>query len=197
MDIQQQLKNIDKSYYSIADLKQILSQKRNTLRVTISRLLEKGVLQAIQRGVYILPENIVKLDQIINQLHFPCYLSFETALARYSILNQIPYSYSYAWARKSKKFQVNEFTIEVRHIRKDLFFGYTLEKDIYIAHPEKALLDQLYFVSLGKAKLDWDELNLNEVSKRKFLIWAKKFPKPTQNLAKKLSKQFGKISITV
>ena len=87
--------------------------------------------------------------------------------------------------------------VEFRHIRNELFFGYTLIKDLYIAWPEKALLDQLYFVSVGKAKLDWDELNLHEVSKTKFLRWSKKFPKPAQKQAQELAKHFGKISITV
>jgi len=50
---------------------------------------------------------------------------------------------------------------------------------------------------LGKAKLDWDELNLRELSKTKFLRWAKQFPTPAQKLAKELVKQFGKISVAV
>ena len=76
-------------------------------------------------------------------------------------------------------------------------FGYTLQKDLFIALPEKALLDQLYLVSFGKAKLDLDELNLKELSKSKFLKFSKKFPLRTQKLAQKLSTQFGKISITI
>jgi len=76
-------------------------------------------------------------------------------------------------------------------------FGYTLQKDLFIALPEKALLDQLYLVSFGKAKLDFDELNLKELSKTKFLQFSKKFPARTQKLAKKLSLQFGTISITI
>lgn len=195
--IQQKLKEINKSYYSTADLGKILNQESTTLRVTIHRLLEKKILLSIQRGIYVLPENIEKLDQIISQIYFPAYLSFETALARYGILNQIPYTLSFASAKKSKKFQIGELTIEIKKIKKELFFGYTQQKNLYLAWPEKALLDQLYFVSIGKAKLDYDELNLHELSRTKFLQWSKKFPTPTQKLAKELVKQFGKISITV
>ena len=197
IDIQKQLKKINKSYYTISDLGQILKQKRSTLRATVQRLVQKDILQRIQRGVYILPDNYIKIEQTINQLHFPSYQSFETALANYGILNQKPYAYTYAWPRKSKKFYVGNYLVEIKHIRKDLFFGYTLIKDLYIASPEKALLDQLYFVSLGKAKLDWDELNLHELSKTKFLKWSKKFPGPAQKQAQALSKHFGKISITI
>ncbi|MFH1979540.1 MAG: hypothetical protein ABII99_00635, partial [Patescibacteria group bacterium] len=68
--------------------------------------------------------------------------------------------------------------------------------NLYIAIPEKALLDQLYFVSLGRAYLDYDELNLHELSKTKFLNLSKKFPVRTQKLEKELIKNIGKISIT-
>lgn len=33
---------------------------------------------------------------------------------------------------------------EFRQIKKDLFFGYRLEGDIFVAEPEKALLDDFY-----------------------------------------------------
>jgi predicted transcriptional regulator of viral defense system len=197
IDIQQKLKKLNKSYYSIADLKKVFHQKQEVLRVTIHRLLKKAVLLNIEQGLYMLPDKVSKLDQIIAQIYYPCYLSFETALARYNILNQIPYALTFACYRKSKKFQIGEFTVEIKQIQKKLFFGYTLQKGLYIATPEKALLDQLYFVSLGKAKLDFDELNLHELSKTKFLKLSKKFPAPAQKLAKKLAGQFGKISITV
>jgi len=197
MEIQRKLKDYNKSYFTFSDLEKILGQKRNVLRVTISRLIKKKVLFPIKRGVYILPENWSEVKTIISQIYFPSYLSFDSALADYGILNQIPYVFSYASPRFSKNFFLGQNRVEIKKIKKNLFFGYTLQKDLFIALPEKALLDQLYLVSLGKAKLDWDELNLNELSKTKFLQFSKKFPLRTQKLAQKLSKQFGKISITI
>lgn len=197
LDIQKQLKEINKLYYTTSDIGQILNKKGNTLRVMIHRILKKDILIPIKQGVYVLPEHIVNLDAIINQLYFPSYLSFETALSRYGIINQIPYTLSFAWQRNSKRFHVGEFTVELRHINSQLFFGYKLQEKLMIAYPEKALLDQLYFVSLGKAHLDFDELNLHELSKGQFLTWAKRFPIRTQALAEKIAKDFGKISVTI
>ena len=98
---------------------------------------------------------------------------------------------------KTKKINLGGQTIEYRQIYPDFFCDYTLQGNLYIALPEKALLDQLYFVSLGRVSLDYDELNLHELSKTKFLKLSKKFPLRTQKLAKELVKNFGKISITV
>jgi predicted transcriptional regulator of viral defense system len=197
IEIQRKLKQYNKKYFTFSDLEKILGQKKNVLKVTISRLVKKEVLFPIRKGIYILPENWSEIESIISQIYFPSYLSFDTALARYGILNQIPYVFSYASPKISKSFFLGQNRIEIRKIKKKLFFGYTLQKDLFIALPEKALLDQLYLVSFGKARLDFDELNLKELSKTKFLQFSKKFPLRTQKLAQKLSKQFGKISITV
>lgn len=197
IEIQRKLKQYNKNYFTFSDLEKILGQKRNILKVTVNRLIKKEILLPIRKGFYILPENWSKIETIIPQIYFPCYLSFESALARYGILNQIPYTFSYASPNFSKNFFLGKNRIEIRKIKKKLFFGYTLQKDLFIALPEKALLDQLYLVSFGKAKLDFDELNLKELSKTKFLKFSKKFPLRAQKLAKKLSLQFGKISITI
>ena len=197
IEIQKKLKQYNKEYFTFSDLEKILGQKKSVLKVTVSRLIKKEVLSPIKKGIYILPENWSKIETIISQIYFPSYLSFDSALANYGILNQIPYVFSYASPKLSKSFPLGQHRIEIRKIKKELFFGYTLQKDLFIALPEKALLDQLYLVSFGKAKLDFDELNLKELSKSKFLKFSKKFPLRTQKLAKKLSKQFGKISITI
>ncbi len=47
---------------------------------------------------------------------------------------------------------------------------------IYIASPEKAFLDQIYFVARGKAALDLDELDLKKLSVRTLKNYAERFP---------------------
>lgn len=191
------LEAIDRPYFTITDLGKIFNLSKEVLYVTCNRLVGGGDIYRLKNNVYALDNSPQNIQKIANVLYFPSYLSCESALALYGILNQIPFTSIFVAKKKSKKLTLGEQVIEYRQIRPALFWGYTLQKDLYIALPEKALLDQLYFVSLGKAKLDFDELNLHELSKTKFLGWAKKFPKPTQKLAKKLAKEFGKISITV
>lgn len=192
-----ELQTIDKPYFTINDLGKILNLPKESLYVSCSRSAKSGDLYRLKKNIYTLNNSPQNIQKIANLIYWPSYLSFESALALYGILNQIPYTSIFATKLKTKKFALGEQMIEYHQILPKLFFGYTLQKDLFIALPEKALLDQLYLVSLGKAKLDWDELNLKELSKTKFLKFSKKFPLRTQKLAQKLLKQFGKTSITI
>ena len=76
-----------------------------------------------------------------------------------------------------------------RKVAKKLFFGYTLKDNIFIAEPEKALLDTLYLKSKGLTDLNEEELNLEDLSKDKFLKMSKKFPTNVQKEARRLAKR--------
>lgn len=191
------LQAINKPYFTVTDLGKIFNLSKNSLYVACSRLVNDNDIYRLKNNVYTLDNSPQNIQKIANILYFPSYLSCEYVLSLYGILNQIAFTSTFVTKNKTKKLILGEQIIEYRQIHPTLFWGYVLQKDLYIALPEKALLDQLYFVSLGKTKLDWDELNLHELSKTKFLKCAKKFPKPTQKLAKKLSQQFGKISVTI
>ena len=66
--------------------------------------------------------------------------------------------------------------VEFRQLKKDLFFGYVMDNGMYVAEPEKALLDQLYMASRGKEDLNIKELDLKELNKKLFEKYAKRFP---------------------
>ena len=83
---------------------------------------------------------------------------------------------------------VGNTEIEFTQIKKDLFFGYKLKNDIYIAEPEKALLDQLYLVTRGKRGLEFGELDLTNINNKILEKYSKKFPAYLNTLLNKLSK---------
>ena len=149
IDIFKKLKDLGKSYFTIADFEKILNQKRESLYVTLNRLVKTGLLRRMRRGVYelIFAEN--RIEEIANQLYFPSCISFESALSKYGIMSQIPYTLTFATFKKSKKIILSGREIEYRQIKKELFFGYKLQNKVLIAEPEKALLDQIYLFSLG------------------------------------------------
>lgn len=177
---------LKKPYYTAADFEKILTQKRQSLYVALSRLVKEGVLKRLQNNVYVFTLQDINFEAIGNQLYYPSYLSFESALSRYGIVSQIPYTVTFAVFKRPKKIQLGDKEIEFRRLKKDLFFGYNLENGVFIAEPEKALLDQLYMVSLGKGTLSLDELNLKNISSSKLKKMALKFPKPARNLANNL-----------
>ncbi len=193
----QTLKSFNKPYFTLSDLEKVLNVKKASLYVTLNRLVKSGVLIRLKRGVYEPEFKEPELEKTANELYYPSYLSFESALSRYGILSQIPYTLTFATFRKSKKFLLMDREIEYRQLKKDYFFGYTLNNGIYIAEPEKALLDQLYIISKGKASNDMSEWSLVNLKKNKFIQYSMKFPKSVQRKAEELTLRFDKYISTL
>ena len=191
------LQNFDRDYFTIADLEKITGLARSSLRVFLSRSTERGVLIRLKRGVYALESSPLKIEKIANQLYYPSYLSFESALSCYGILSQLPYTQTFATTKLPKRFTLGETEVEFRQLKKDLYFGYILKDNIYIAEPEKALLDQLYMVSIGRATLTVKELDLRTIKNSVFKEYARQFPTGTQKLAKEIKQYLGSAAITL
>ncbi len=179
----EKLRKIEKSYFTFKDLEKLWEGKRESLKVIISRLEKAKKIKRIQRKIYVLPEKLGEPEKIANQIYFPSYLSFESALSLWGILSQVPYVLTFATFLKTKKIEIGNTLVEYRKIKKELFFGFIFKKGIYIALPEKALLDTLYFKSLGKLEINLKDLNLSKIKKTRFLKWSKKFPLKTKRLA--------------
>jgi len=76
--------------------------------------------------------------------------------------------------------------IEFRQIKKALFWGYEMQGGLYVAKPEKALLDLVYLASRGMAAADLDELDLRKLSMKTLKDLSKRFPEYTQRYLKKM-----------
>ncbi len=174
------LQDLNKPYFTVADLEKILGLERNILYVTLNRLVKNGTLIRLKRNVYIPEFQSFEIEKIANELYYPSYLSFESALSKYGILSQIPYCLTYATTKNTKKINLGARQVEYKKLNKKYFFGYKIQDGIYIAEPEKAILDQLYMISKGKAESDFSEWSLVGLSKSKLLEYSKKFPKAVQ-----------------
>lgn len=63
-----------------------------------------------------------------------------------------------------------------------------LKDRLNIAEPEKALLDQIYLVSLGKGILNFDEMDFKMINAKKLLKWSLLFPSRVEGIARRLIK---------
>ena len=176
----QDLLSLNKPYFSLADLEKVLGQRRPSLYVTLNRLTRSGVLVRLRRGVYQVILKAPDIPRIANQLVYPSYLSFESALSRYGILSQIPYVVTFATSQRSRRLLLGDTTVEFRQLKADLFFGYRVTGGLYVAEPEKALLDQLYMASRGLASLAWDDLTLSTLDLERLRAYAHHFPLAVQ-----------------
>jgi predicted transcriptional regulator of viral defense system len=180
MALVHRLLSLDKPYFSPADLEKVLGQKRPALYVTLNRLVRYGVLVRLRRGVYQVALRAADLARIANQLVYPSYLSFESALSRYGILSQVPYAMTFATTHRSRSLTLGDTVAEFRQLKRDLFFGYMLEGGLYVAEPEKALLDQLYMATRGLSSLTLDALDLSSLDPERLRTYAARFPETVQ-----------------
>jgi len=137
---------------------QIFSQLFNTNKTATKHFLETQVksdlLIRLKRGLYALKTDLPSEQDIANHLYQPSYVSFEYALAYYGLLPEMPYAITSATTKPTRSFTVNSQTFSYRTIKKSIYTGYSLVKQdnqsFLIADQEKAYLDYLYFVYLGK-----------------------------------------------
>jgi len=170
------LQNINKPFYTIADLEKVTGLQRNSLYVSLKRWVTGGIIERVAQGIYLPMGSAISMETLAAQLYFPNYLSFESALAGHGILNLIPYTMTFATPRKTKKYLLRKQEVEFRQITLDLFFGFEMKSGIYIASPEKAFLDEIYFLARGKVTLDLDEIDAKQLSIKKLRNYSKPFP---------------------
>ncbi|MGQ4892727.1 MAG: type IV toxin-antitoxin system AbiEi family antitoxin domain-containing protein [Candidatus Njordarchaeia archaeon] len=178
MQTLESLKTQGVKYTNLNALSALTGIKKESLRVALWRLEKRGLIYKIGKW-YVLPpatiEDIAKIAQI------PCYISLEWVLFKNNVIDQAPYTCTCVTTKKPKKIQTKMGTIEYKHIKKQLFFGYNEKLEAY---PEKALLDLIYY----KRHKD-KTINTEEIDREKLEKYAKKYPKTVQKEAKKLISQ--------
>ena len=174
----QRLLSLNKPYFTLGDLEKVLGQQRPSLYVTLNRLTRQGVLVRLRRGVYQAALQPPALPQIANLLVYPSYLSFESALSRHGVLSQVPFMLTFATSQRSQRLTLGDVMVEFHQLKPDLFFGYTLVDGLYLADPEKALLDQCYLATRGLATLTWAELDLERLDLSRLQEISARFPPP-------------------
>lgn len=141
---------------------QLFSQVFNTSKSSTKHFFETqskaGLLIRLKKGLYALKTDLPSEEEIANRLYQPSYISFEYALAYYGLLPEMPYTITSATTKPTRNFMIDSSTFSYRSVKNSIFTGYSLIKQnnhsFLIADPEKACLDYLYFVFLGKSPLN-------------------------------------------
>jgi predicted transcriptional regulator of viral defense system len=176
IELVRELTSTGKEFFTLADLEKVTGLARRSLKVSLNRWLKRGVLERAGPSIYVVTGATVSVEVIAGQLYFPCYMSFESALNRSGVLNLVPYSLTFATSRKTRTITILERDVVYRQIKEELFFGFGLMGAVYVAEPEKALLDLVYMVTLGKASLPVEEMNFRSISRQKLLDYGRRFP---------------------
>lgn len=183
--LSEKISTLGMGLFSIKDLRKIYSEEEY-LNISISRLLQNGELVQIARGVYSLPRESINIEKIATQLYYPSYISFESALAKYGIINQGPMGLTLATTRHSRKSLYAGIECKYSQLKPELYFGFELLDGVYIASAEKALLDELYLICFGKRKVDVSEWTLDGLDHQKIYELAEPFGKSVKNMLKEM-----------
>lgn len=163
------------------DFVRIFSVDKERAKYFLEKNTGTGLLLRLKRGVYALKSDMPGEVEIANFLYRPSYLSFEYALSFYSIIPEITYSITSATTKPTREFEVQGKDFSYLTIKKEAYGGYiSLERDgrtFFIAEPEKALVDYLYFVAIGKKVVN-DRTETRNLSKEKIRKYAKDYKNP-------------------
>ena len=158
-------KVIKGSYFSRSDL---LSQGQKIFDYQLHLWVKKGYLLKLRNGVYafVKDRERIKGEEIATLLYQPSYLSLESALAWYGFIPEMVYAHVSVTARINRTFTNVFGTFIYRHLKAELFWGYTEIKTDHghylLAEPEKALLDYIYLnLSRIRSDADFENIRLN------------------------------------
>ncbi|TET14791.1 MAG: hypothetical protein E3J77_03840 [Actinobacteria bacterium] len=164
------------SLFSINDAKKIFNiEKDNTLYKLLQRLEKKDIIKRIENGKYLFSFIEVSDFEIANFLTSPSYISLESALSFYGILSQFPYTITSITSKKSKRVIYEDKEYEFMHIRSKYLYGFLKKNNFLIASPEKALIDELYFMARKLRIISLEELDLTNINKKYLKDISKKY----------------------
>ena len=187
----QAFRSIKPLFFTSQEAAQALRISRLSAVVTCHRYTKNKLLIRLKRDLYMLPEKFENLDvpkqyALANRLQVPSYISLTSALSFYEITTQVQQSFFESIAvERTKSVEIRDTVFKYFKIQKKLYFGFVKKEDFFIASPEKAFLDALYFMSLSRYRLDLDALDIKKFNLKKLKEMSKNFPLITQKLVKK------------
>ena len=177
------IKALGKDVFAVRDVRMLFPEESRFVNTNLKRLKEAGVITPVTRGLYRLFDTTFEIEKVATAVFYPSYISFESALSKYGVINQGLFELTIATTRHSKRIRIGEVTCVYSQLKPKLFFGFNLLNGIYIAEPEKAFLDTLYLISLGKKETSYEEWYTSGLDKNKVTKYSQPFGKKVTKLA--------------
>mgnify|MGYP000032264518 CR=1 FL=1 len=143
-----------KTIIRVPDVQDALHCSSDYAYFLLHKLERKGWLERIRAGVYQFvpaaygyPEKIPPANAFVvgAALIDPYYFSYYTSNSYYGFTTQMPFTLFIATTKKKAKVEWQSVTFKFVTLSKHKFFGYRIERvldtDVYIAEPEKSLVD--------------------------------------------------------
>lgn len=131
-----------------------------SIRCQLSRWVKAGKIVQLRRSVYMLAAPYRKKEPhpflLANRLKSASYVSLQSALGYYGLIPEYVPVVTSVTTGRPEILDLPEGTFSFKHVKKKFFTGYTLmhlpdAESVFIASPEKALLDLVHLTPGGDA----------------------------------------------
>ena len=137
------------SHFDLQLLAQAFNDRRESVRVQLSRWMKQGKVVALRRGMYTLADAYRKVPVVpavlSNAMYRPSYMSGLWALGFHDLIPDRVVWNTAVSPRVPRRFENPFGVFEYRTLKQEFFFGYKAAayggQEILVAEPEKALLD--------------------------------------------------------
>lgn len=171
-----------KLIFGIQDVLEAGGLSAASAHVLCSRCVKDGRMLRLKRDAYVLADRWEhygsrELLEIANRLQVPSYLSLTTALACHGMTTQVqPSCYESVSLRRSTALEAGGVSFLYHKLQRGLYFGFERKDGIFIAEPEKAVLDGAYLEFLGHAGIDWDALDRRKLNRKRMKKYLAAYP---------------------
>lgn len=142
-------------------------------KMLLVRYVKKGYVLKLKenRGLYCLKNRRPHPWLVANKLLRPSYVSLETALAHYGHIPELVHAVTSITSKTTKTYESLGLQFMYQKVKEASFTGYrplqVEGQTIWVAEPEKAVADYLYFVHLGRKEIHerfrWQGLNRRKI----------------------------------
>lgn len=196
-DLQKHFSDRSLSIFTTDEIVEKFSAKRRTAESFVAYNVKKGAIIRLKAGLFTLASHPAREFEIANRLYFPSYISLETALSFYHLIPETIYSITSITSKATQEFKSLDRIFSYNKIKVAAYTGYSLVNTngttAYLANPEKAVADFLYFVFLGKKlyndRLDWSKVDLSKLETYLKLFSQKKLIKFARQIKKTYDRQ--------
>ena len=175
--------------FDLALLVQAFDDKREVVRVQLSRWMTQGKVIGLRRGMYTIADVYRRAPLtpalLANQLYRPSYLSGLWALGHCDLIPERVVCLTSVTPRGPCRFENPFGDFEYRSLKQDSFFGYQVTThagaEILVADPEKALLDHWHLTAGEWTVERLDEMryqHLNVIDHERLAAYAARFRSP-------------------
>lgn len=156
--VQERLMTSGLTIFTPLEFQRMFAVSQTQVKYFLEKYTSEGLLARLKKNLYALKSRLPHETEIANKLYAPSYLSLEYALSYYGMIPETVYAVTSVTTMPTREFVILGLSYTYQAIKRQAYTGYKLmninDHTALFADKEKALVDYLYFVSLGKGSLN-------------------------------------------